>query len=63
MLKLFCDKCGKEITDTEYRSLRVDSSLMPKGKDEDSENLEYELCVPCHDTAMLVFQTAIKNLP
>jgi len=62
MLKLFCDRCGKEITDTEYRSLCLGSSLMPKGKDEDSENLEYELCVTCCDIIMSALQAAIKNV-
>ena len=63
MLKLFCDRCGVEVTDAKYRSLCVGSSLMPEGKDEDAENLEHELCVPCYDEVMSALQAAIKSHP
>lgn len=61
MLRLFCDRCGNELTDKEYRSVSIRSSLIATDKDEPVQEFAYELCPQCHDIAMSALQTAIQE--
>ena len=45
MIKLYCDRCGKDITDEEHISLTID--YIGNGEPSDKAPDEYDICSEC----------------
>ena len=45
MIKFYCDRCGKDITDEEHISLTID--YIGKGEPSEKAPEEYDICSEC----------------
>ena len=45
MIKLYCDRCGKDITDEEHMSLTID--YIGNGEPSEKAPEEYDICSEC----------------
>ena len=69
MLKLFCDKCGVELANTNYYTLTLRTSLhfchplIKTDKNQPSPHYEdsYELCIKCKEEFMGELEKATQN--
>lgn len=45
MIKFYCDRCGKDITDEEHMSLTID--YIGNGEPSEKASDEYDICSEC----------------